>query len=308
MPAYQCADRQQQTPVTGVTVIASGTHQNEDEENFMKAYTQYWTFSAIRGLLTLLAGIAIVAIPAAASSMLSIPTMATLAIDALAAYCLLDAGAAILLGILLPARATHRRALFVQPLVSIACGLTLFAVAWGSLGMGWAAILVAIQAGGAALAEFSVARDTHRDYGCLSCYTSPLVLGVLALMLPFSNGLSPEGMALAFGSFVGLYGISELFLGGRMLFLEYRVDHPAVAVSQDWKLTMGAAQPASVAGPIEQPAALTQRCCDECPADSICHGESLEAKLTCLANGYQPAIVIGTRSASLVRSGYSSAA
>ena len=261
----------------------------------MKSFHEYWTFSAIRGALTMLACIAILALPQATSSMLSLPVLITLLILCLATYSVFDAGLMILLVKLLPARAKHARAFYGQAVVATVVGILLYLVAYEELSLRWLMLLASSQAAFAAIAEFIVAQDTHRQYRCLSCYATGIVLVAAAVGLPFAAGMDANVMSLALAGYVGLYGMSQFLLGARMLFVEYRKEHPAAIASTAWQAAM--VQPAAVPCLIPHTAGTA---CALCPADALCHDDSLRGQLTRILRDRQPAVVRSIRVADLL--------
>ncbi|ADW69449.1 hypothetical protein [Granulicella tundricola] len=258
----------------------------------MKAFQQYWTFSAIRGAMTILASCFILALPLTTSSMLSLPVLVALAIDCLATYTIFDGAVMILLERLMPTRATNRRILYGQAGIALVLGTTFYLFGYGMLNQSWLLWIVAAQAAMAAGAEFLIARNTHQEYGCLSCYSTSMVLGLCAVFLPFANGLNATDTSYVLAAYVGLYGASELFLGGRMLFAEYRSEHPAAVASEAWKVAMLEPEAAPLL-----PLAARRICsnCVECPADSLCHDNSLSGQVGMVLAERRPAIVVSTR-------------
>ena len=196
----------------------------------MKAFRDYWTFLAIRGALAIVAAIVIAAMPFGAAWIMTIPVALALTADCLAAFSIFDGAVAIMLNRLLPEQATHRRALFAQTAVGAAAATLLFFIVYGLIGIHALLWIVAAQFA-AALVEFIVARDTHAQYRCLSCYSTSMVLAFCALLLPFAAGLDASRITAALAGCVALYGLSELTMGARMLFLEYRSTHPADTLS-----------------------------------------------------------------------------
>ncbi len=268
----------------------------------MKAFHEYWTFSAIRGAMTMLACVAILVLPQATSSMLSIPVLITLAILCLATYSVFDAGVMILLAKLLPRRATHKGALYGQAFLAVAAGSLLYLVAYDQIDLRWLMALAASQAAVAAVFEFIVARDTHRQYQCLSCYATSIVLAAAAVGLPFATGLDANQLALALAGYIGLYGSAQFLVGARMLFTEYRQQHPAAQSSDAWRAAMS--QPAvAVPRPLVVASASAQahgHDCTLCPADALCHDASFRGQMAAIASDRQPAIVRSMRIASLI--------
>jgi len=258
----------------------------------MNAFRQYWTFSAIRGALTLVIAGGILLVPHLAAAIFKFPVLVGLAVTVLAVYNLFDAGAISLLAILMPAQARSRMLLYLQAAGALAMGATLFSFANGSIDLRLLLPVIALQAALVAAVEVRVARDTHAEYRCLSCYATAMVLAACAIVLPFASGLDASGVALVLSGFAAAYGISQLALGGRMLFAEYRVGHPAPVMSQAWRAEMQL-QPAV-------PAAAACAGCDGCPAEASCRDNSSEGQLVSVMQARTPSIVRAARVFSLV--------
>jgi hypothetical protein len=275
----------------------------------MKSFHEYWSFNAIRGVFALLAAALIVAAPRVSASFLTIPFYIAIAIAAYATYTIFDMAIMVILAKLLPSKKNERRSFYVEACLAFIFATLLFLVGYRILSLSWLMYIVALQAAVAAVAEFLVAEGTHRTYGCLSCYSSAIVLAVAALALPFAGVLPPPEMSLALAAYLSAVGLSELFLGSRMLFLEYRAEHPAKPISMDWRMAMEqAAEPAPVrflpanlqafGHPID---CVTALACDACPADTICSDSSLQGQLNSLLHTRQPSIVTTVRAASLLQ-------
>jgi hypothetical protein len=204
----------------------------------MQSFREYWTFSAIRGALTLLVAAVVYFLPQATAGMFHAPVSIYVALSCFAVYFIFDAAVMVLLTLLLPGRVSGSRVLYAQAGWGLVTAGLIYAISYGAMAMHWLMIVVAVQTAVGAIAEESVASGTHPVYGCLSCYTSAIVLGVAALGLPFAGGLDATATSLILASVVGLYGASELSVGGRMLFLEYRSEHPAPVLVEAWRAEM----------------------------------------------------------------------
>ena len=200
----------------------------------MKAFHSYWSFSAIRGVLTVIVSVGIFGLPYFAHALMTIPVMLGLAIDVLAVYAMLEGGALVLLGTSMPAKLGGHKTRYVEAAASVGIGSVLFLMAHGEFSE-YVMWVVAAQAAIAAIAEYSVARQTYREYTCLSCYATALVLAACAVTLPFAAAMSLDNQLLVLSTYVGLYGTTQVLLGVRMLFLEYRAEHPAPAPSDAWR-------------------------------------------------------------------------
>jgi len=259
----------------------------------MKNFRDYWSFLTIRGAMTILACVAIWVFPRAAFFIQWSPVLAALAVNCLAIYSVFDGGVMVLLNRLLPTRAGGRWALYVQAAIALITGSVLFLVACEVLSMKYVVWVVAGQAALAAVAEWFVARDTHRQYGCLSCYAISMVLACCAVGLPFAKGLDADQMSLALAGYVGLYGMSQFIVGGRMLFVEYRVEQPAPVTDETWRSSMGETPPAAVVS--------STTTCAECAVRSICEDISLDGQVALLAKDRQSSIVRAVRITNLMK-------
>lgn len=272
----------------------------------MKSFHEYWSFTAMRGIFALLAAISIVAIPRAISSFFELPILLGFAIGLFALYTFFDLAATALLDSLLPDAAGGRRNYLQFAFIALVTVL-LFLTGYHVLSLGWLVWLAAAQAAVTALAEFLIARSTHREYGCLSCYSTAIVLAVSAIALPFTGRLDSTGIALALASYLGLLGLSELTLGSRMLFTEYRGGNPAPQfLDQTWRALMTAqlsTQPVAMITRAARAAACApELTCDTCPVDLVCLDNSLGSQLTAILTTRQPSIVSSIRATALVQS------
>ena len=200
----------------------------------MKAFHSYWSFSAIRGVLTIIVSVGIFGLPYFAHALMTIPVMIGLAIDVLAVYAMLEGGALVLLGVSMPENLGGHKTRYVEAFASVGIGAVLFVLAHGEF-IQYLMWIVAAQAAIAAIAEYSVARETYREYARPSCYVTAFVLAACAVAMPFAAMMTLDNQLLALSTYVGLYGSIQVLLAVRMLFLEYRSEHPAPAFSDAWR-------------------------------------------------------------------------
>ena len=267
----------------------------------MKSFREYWTFSAIRGALTMIVAAGMVGMPLLATGILTVPMLLGLTVDVLAVYILMDCGAMVLLALELPKAATHKKILYGQAAASLVVGGLLYAIVGTRIDMRWLAPIVALQAAIAAAAEWLIGIDTHREYRCLSCYASAITLTACAVTLPAMRLLDGEQTMLALAGYVGLYGTLQLSVGARMLFKEYRVGHPATEHSMSWQTLMErvpAAPRVLVAthGDCENGFA-----CKACAAEAQCFDFSVAGQLAQVRASRTPSIVRTVRAASVVQ-------
>lgn len=266
----------------------------------MTRYHEYWSFAAVRGVLALLAAAVVVALPRAIADLFSIPVLLAFSISAFALWAVFDSATTILLANLFPSHATGRKTLLPQAVIVFVIAALLFLTGYRVLPAGTLVWLVAAQAAFSALAEFRIARTTHQTYRCLSCYMTAITFAVAALAVPFAASLSASDMTLALGAYLTLIGSSEFALSSRMLFLEYRKEHPAPPfLSTDWKNAMEpATQPTPATFAFTScPSNLT---CETCPATATCMDDSIPAQLTNILNSREPAVVRSLRANALL--------
>ncbi len=279
----------------------------------MKNFHEYWSFTAVRGIFALFAAVAIVALPRAVASLFVLPVLLGFAIALFALFVFFDTAVTVLLSRLLPDAAASRRAYSPQIGFAAVATTLLFLTGYHVLPLAWLAWLAAAQAAVTAAAEFTIAGSTHKQYGCLSCYTTTIALAVSAVALPFAGLLSPTDLALALAAYLGLFGLSEFSLGARMLFLQYRAEHPAADfLDESWRAFMtnqtgDAAQVALLPMPVPGLASADAYCaatltCEACPADPVCRDNSLEVQIATVLSARQPSIVNSIRAATLVQS------
>jgi hypothetical protein len=266
----------------------------------MKNFHEYWSFTAVRGIFALLAAIAIVAVPRAVASLFAIPILLGFAVALFALYIFFDTAVTVLLAKLLPDAAAGRRAYYPQIGFALVVTTLLFLTGYHVLSLTWLVWLAAAQAAITAVAEFLVARSTHREYGCLSCYTTVIVLAVSAIALPFAALLGTTDIALALATYLTLFGLSEFTLGGRMLFVEYRANHPAPQFLNPAWLDEMTRQPEPALALAT--AAAHHLTCETCPADLVCRANSLNAQVATIRAARQPSIVSSVRAATLIES------
>jgi hypothetical protein len=273
----------------------------------MKNFHEYWSFTAVRGVFALFAAAAIVALPRAVASLFALPVLLGFAIALFALYIFFDTAVTVLLSTLLPDAAAGRRAYAPQIAFATVATTLLFLTGYGVLSLAWLVWLAAAQAGVTAVAEFLVARGTHKEYGCLSCYTTTIALAVSTLALPFAGLLDSTGIALALAAYTGLFGLSEFALGARMLFIQYRAEHPAPKfLDESWRASMSSPRTLQLEDSLSL-AGVASTCaptltCDQCPADPVCRDNSLATQIATLLSAPQPGIVNSIRAATLIQS------
>ena len=255
----------------------------------MKAFHDYWTFSLIRGVLTLMAAVAVLVLPQATGSMLTLPLQLGLALACFALYSVLDGGATVLLAALLPAGVTGRHTVYVQAVAGMGTGVVIFLITLGLAPLQWAVWAAAGRAGIAAACQWLIAKDSQQPYGFATSYVSAAVLAMAAVMLPLTVALEAASIALALTTYLGLYGANEVLLSGRLLLREGARD----SASADGQQSVEPAKAQQTA------AAAIPGSCEVCPAVALCSDASLAAQWEQVAHQRQPMLVRSVRLNSL---------
>jgi uncharacterized membrane protein HdeD (DUF308 family) len=186
----------------------------------MKAYSDYWTATMIRGLLAIVAGTGVLFIPEMASTLLLLPFAIVISILCLAAYGTIDSAIVLTTTFMIPRKHSGRLVLRMQGICGAAIGILLFVVAYNRIDLHWFLYLAAVQAAGTAVAEFTVARGTTAHHGSNWCYASAIVAAISSIALLFGKNLSPRELAWLIYGYLGLFGFNLFALSARMLFAE----------------------------------------------------------------------------------------
>lgn len=191
----------------------------------LESYTQYWAATLIRGFLAIVAGIAVLFIPEMASNILLLPFALAISILCLAAYGIVDSSIVLITGFMIPRQQPGRTALRVQGICGTVVGILLFVLVYDRIDLHWFLYLAAIQAAGAAVTEFIVARGTSLHHGAKWCYASAAIAAVSAIALLFGRNLSPRELTWLIYGYLGIFGFNLFALSARMLFAERHLLH-----------------------------------------------------------------------------------
>jgi uncharacterized membrane protein HdeD (DUF308 family) len=191
----------------------------------LKAYSEYWVATMIRGLLAIVTGTAALFIPEMASTLLLLPFAVVISILCLAAYGVIDSAMVLTTSFMIPYQQPGRLALRMQGFLGAVIGILLFALVSDRVDLHWFLYLAAIQAGSAAVAEFIVARGTSAHHGAKWCYVSSGIAAISSIALLFGRNLSPREFAWLIYGYLGVFGFNLFALSARMLFAEREVLH-----------------------------------------------------------------------------------
>jgi hypothetical protein len=187
----------------------------------MKAYTEYWAATMIRGFIAIVISAGVLFIPEMASTILLLPFAIAISILCLATYGVIDSAIIFTTSFMIPANKPGRVALRMQGIGGAAIGILLFAVVYDHVDLRWFLYLAAIQAAGLAVTEFIVARGTSIHHGSKWCYASAIVAMVSSVaLLSFGGDFSPRELAWLIYGYLGIFGFNLFGLSARMLFAE----------------------------------------------------------------------------------------
>jgi len=194
---------------------------DELRRRFMKAYSEYWAATMMRGFFAIVMSIGVLFIPEMASTILLLPFAIAISILCLAAYGVIDSAIIFTTSFMIPAKKPGRFALRMQGICGAAIGILLFAVVYDRVDLRWFLYLAAIQAAGLAVAELIVARGTSLHHGSKWCYASAIIAAVSSIALAsFGGDLSPRELAWLIYGYLGIFGFNLFALSARMLFAE----------------------------------------------------------------------------------------
>src|ERR1700692_395803 len=184
----------------------------------MRAYSEYWVATMIRGLLAILAGTGILFFPEMATTLLLLPFAILISILCLAAYGTIDSSIVLTTSCMVSHRQPGRIALRVQGLCGAVIGVLLFALVYDRIDVHWFLYLASLQAATTAVTEFVVARETAAHHAARWCYAAAAIAGISAVALLFGRNLSPRELAWLLYGYLGLFGFNLFALSARMLF------------------------------------------------------------------------------------------
>jgi len=200
----------------------------------MKAYSEYWAATMIRGLLAVVAGTGVLFIPEMASTILLRPFAVVISILCLAAYGTIDSAIMLTTSFMIPRQQPGRLALRMQGICGAVIGILLFLLVSDRVELHWFLYLAAAQAATAAITEFIVARGTSAHHGAKWCYASAAVAAISSIALLFGKDLSPRELAWLLYGYLGVFGFNLFALSARMLFAERKlinVEHVRIKVT-----------------------------------------------------------------------------
>lgn len=186
----------------------------------MKAYSEYWAATMIRGFFAVVAGTGILFIPEMASTILLLPFAVVISILCLAAYGTIDSAIILTTSLMIPRQQPGRLALRMQGICGAMIGIFMFVLVSNRIDLHY---LAAVQAATAAITEFIVARGTSAHHGAKWCYASATVAAISSIALLFGRNLSPRELAWLLYGYLGVFGFNLFALSARMLLAEREI-------------------------------------------------------------------------------------
>jgi hypothetical protein len=189
----------------------------------MKAYSEYWAATMIRGFFAVVTGTGILFIPEMASTILLLPFAIVISILCLAAYGTIDSTIILTTSFMIPRQQPGRLALRMQGICGAIIGILMFVLVSNRIDLHWFIYLAAVQAATAAITEFIVARGTSAHHGARWCYASATVAAISSIALLFGRNLSPRELAWLLYGYLGVFGFNLFALSARMLLAEREI-------------------------------------------------------------------------------------
>ena len=196
----------------------------------METYTKYWVTSLVRGVVAILAGLAVLVLPSTITLVFLIPFAVLISMLCLAVYGVVDSAIVLITSFVLPRGRAGRLALRAQGIAGAVFGTMLFFLVYDRAQLQWFVYLAALQAVGTAITEVIVASHTSIHHGSRWCYASAAVAMSSAIALILSRNLESQNIAWLVFGYLGVFGFTLTVLSARMLFAERETgDHVRAA-------------------------------------------------------------------------------
>ena len=186
----------------------------------LKSYTEYWAATMVRGLLAIVAAMAVLVIPEMAATVLLRPFAVVMSICTLAAYATMDSAVVLVSSFMIPKHKPGAIALRLQGVCGAIIGALLFSLIYKQVNMQWFLYLAALQAASLAVTEFIVAKGTSEHHDARWCYAAATIAALSAVALVCGANLPPRQLAWLIYGYLGVFGFNLFVLSARMLFAE----------------------------------------------------------------------------------------
>jgi len=199
----------------------------------MHTYENFWIVTILRGVLALLIGSGILIVPEMTRTLLFLPFAVAFVVLSLAIYGTADSVLVCVTSFFTSIRSA-RAALRLQSGLGIVIGLLFCSILFEKIRLEWFLYLIAVQAVAAAFSEFVVARHTSRRHGSRWNYVAAgialLCAAGYATISAFAReSLTPHEISILAYAYLATFGMAQILIAARMLFIEHRLDDVAHA-------------------------------------------------------------------------------
>jgi hypothetical protein len=201
----------------------------------MNRYEHFWTVTIFRGALALLLAGAILIVPDMARTLLLLPFAMAFAVLSLAAYGIVDSILVFVTSFFASLRPA-RVALRLQSAFGVILGALFFSILFDKLQLHWFLYLIALQAFAAAYSEFLIARHTSRRHGSRWSFAAAAAallcaIGYIITAAIAPDNLEPRQIAFLAYAYLGVFGIAQILMSSRMIYIERQADALAHAAA-----------------------------------------------------------------------------
>ena len=200
----------------------------------MEKDIHFWCVTAVRGLVALLAGSAIVVVPDMARTILLLPVAVGVAIVGLAAYGILDSTLIFISSFMASTRAA-RLALRIQGAIGVTIGTLLLSAVFDSVRVEWFLTLAALQALSLSVGEFMVAHHEKLRAVSVWNYTGSAIAlffacTYLIVRIRYAGQLTHSDISWMMYAYLVALGIAQAVTSARMVYADY---HPATESTRE---------------------------------------------------------------------------
>ncbi len=199
----------------------------------MGKYENFWKVTVFRGVLALLIGSAILIVPDMARTVLFLPFAVAFVILSLALYGVADSVLVFVTSYFTSLRPA-KVALRLQSISGVLVGFLFGSILFDRIHLEWFLYLIALQAFCTSYSEFAIARHTSRRHGsrvsfvaAVAALACAMIYSITATVAP--TDLSPREIAYLAYTYLAAFGISQILMATRMLYLERHADRTATA-------------------------------------------------------------------------------
>jgi hypothetical protein len=192
----------------------------------MGKYENFWIVTLLRGVLAILIGSAILVVPDMARTILLLPFAVAVVILSLLVYGIADS---VLVFITSFFTSLHKAktALRLQSAAGVVIGVMFCSILFDKIHLEWFLYLIALQAFCTAYAEFTIARHNSRKHGSIASFiaatvalTCAMVYTIAATVAPVD--LTPRQIALLAYAYLAAFGVAQVLMAARMLYVEHQ--------------------------------------------------------------------------------------